>query len=113
MIDCFTKFALGIPVKSKKPTEIANAMAKILINCSPILLQLDNGKELYNKIFDALMTKYNMKNYSTYNISYHIITIKACIVDRFNRTLKANMFREFIVPGSQVWITILLMLMNK
>jgi hypothetical protein len=104
VIDCFTKFAWAIPVKSKTAIEISDAMAKILIHRSPKLLQLDNGKEFYNIIFDTLMAKYGIKKYSTYT------TTKACIVERFNRTLKTNMFREFTARGSREWVSILPML---
>jgi len=97
----------AIPLKTKTGTEVANAMSKILINRSPRLLQLDNGKEFYNAIFDKLMTKYNVKKYSTYS------TMKACIVERFNRTLKSLMFREFTARGSHNWISILPMLIDK
>jgi len=107
VIDCFTKFAWAIPVKSKTAVEISNAMAKILANRSPKLLQLDNGKEFYNIIFDTLMTKYRIKKYSTYT------TTKACMVERFNRTLKTHMFREFTARGSREWVSILPMLINN
>jgi len=33
--------------------------------------------------------------------------MKACIVERFNRTLKEKMFREFTARGSHEWISIL------
>ena len=75
VFDCFTKFAWAIPVKSKTAIEISNAMGKILAHRSPKLLQLDNGKEFYNIIFDTLMTKYGIKKYSTYT------TTKACIIE--------------------------------
>jgi len=107
VIDCFTKFVWALPVKSKTAVEISNAMAKILIHRSPKLLQLDNGKEFYNKVFDALMTKYGIKKYSTFS------TTKACIVERFNRTLKTNMFREFTAQGSREWVSILPMLIEN
>jgi transposase InsO family protein len=107
VIDCFTKFAWCIPVKSKTAIEISNAMATILIHRSPKLLQLDNGKEFYNIIFDTLMAKYGIKKYSTFS------TTKACFIERFNRTLKTNMFREFTACGSQKWISILPMLVKN
>ena len=44
VIDCFTKFAWAIPVKSKTAIEISNTMGKILAHRSPKLLQLDSGK---------------------------------------------------------------------
>ena len=86
VIDCFTKFAWALPLRTKSGKEVTSAMSKILHDRSPKLLQLDNGKEFYNKTFDELMDKYSIHKYSTYSI------MKACIVERFNRTLKEKMF---------------------
>lgn len=107
VIDCFTKYAWARPLKTKTAAEVANVMSKILINRSPKLLQLDNGKEFYNRVFDALMTKHRIKKYSTYSVT------KACIVERFNRTLKDKMFREFTARGDHNWISILPTLMSN
>ena len=107
VIDCFTKFAWAIPLKTKTANDVSNAMLKILSKRSPKLLQVDNGKEFYNTTFDKLMKKYNVKKYSVYS------TMKACIVERFNRTLKALMYREFTARGSFNWTSILPMLLDK
>ncbi|KAL4152739.1 hypothetical protein QTP88_000572 [Uroleucon formosanum] len=107
VIDCFTKFAWAIALKSKTAKEVSSAMSKILIKRAPKLLQLDNGKEFYNSTFDELMSKYNIHKYSTYS------TMKACIVERFNRTLKEKMFKEFTARGSHEWISILPSLINE
>jgi len=107
VLDCFTRFAWTIPLKRKTAEEVTNAMSTILIDRSPKLLQVDNGKEFYNLKFDTLMTKYNIKKYSTYS------TTKACFVERFNRTLKTNMYREFTARGSHKWISILPMLIDN
>lgn len=101
VIDCFTKYAWAVPLKSKTGKEVAKAMSDILTYRSPKLLQLDNGKEFYNLSFDTLMAKHNVKKYSTFS------TTKACIVERFNRTLKENMFRAFTARGSREWVSIL------
>ncbi|KAL4104965.1 hypothetical protein QTP88_020240 [Uroleucon formosanum] len=107
VIDCFTKFAWAIALKSKTAKEVSSAMSKILIKRAPKLLQLDNGKELYNSTFDALMKKHNIHKYSTYS------TMKAGIVERFKRTLKEKMFKEFTARGSYEWISILPSLINE
>lgn len=106
VIDCFTKYAWAIPLKSKTGKEVSNAMFKILSTRSPKLLQIDNGKEFYNTSFDSLLSKYNVKKYSTYS------TTKACIVERFNRTLKEKMFREFTARGTHNWLDILKTIMG-
>jgi hypothetical protein len=103
----FYEICLGYTVKNKTANDVSNAMLKILSKRSPKLLQVDNGKEFYNTTFDKLMKKYNVKKYSVYS------TMKACIVERFNRTLKALMYREFTARGSFNWTSILPMLLDK
>jgi len=107
IIDCFTKFAWALPLKSKKGEEVTLSAGKIFIDRRPNLLQVDRGKEFYNKHFKNLVEKCNIKMYSTYS------TVKACVVERFNRTLKEKMFRQFTVRGSYEWVSILPELMNN
>lgn len=109
VIDCYTKFAWATALKSKTGVEVTKAFAGILITgrSAPKLLQVDNGKEFYNKSFNALMMRHNIRMYSTFS------TMKACIVERFNRTLKSLMFKEFTTLGTHNWISILPVLMDK
>lgn len=107
VIDCFTKYAWAMPLKTKTGTEVANTLSKILLKRVPRLLHVDRGKEFYNNKFDMLMKKYNIIKYSTFS------TMKACIVERFNRTLKENMFKRFTARGSYNWISILSELLFK
>jgi len=107
VIDCYTKLAFSKPLKCKSAKEVSNAMSKILLKRSPKLLQVDNGKEFYNAIFDALMEKHNIHKYSTYS------TTKGCIVERFNKTLKGKMYREFTARGSHEWVSILPKLVDE
>lgn len=53
------------------------------------------------------MTNYRIKKYSMFT------TTRACIVERFNRTLKTYMFREFIIRVSQEWVFILPILIEN
>jgi len=48
-------------LKTKTGKEVTDAMSEILHYRSPKLLQLENGKEFYNKTFDELMVKYNIQ----------------------------------------------------
>ncbi|KAL4153613.1 hypothetical protein QTP88_001446 [Uroleucon formosanum] len=84
-----------------KGEEVAAAASKIFAQNSPNLLHVDRGREFYNKHFEALVKKHNIKMYSTFS------AVKASIVERFNRTLKQRMFKEFTSRGSRDWITIL------
>ncbi|WP_221935986.1 hypothetical protein, partial [Klebsiella pneumoniae] len=64
-------------------------------------LQTDDGKEYFNKSFDALMKQYNVLHYSSRSEK------KATIIERFNRTLKGNMYKKFSERGNYVWHDIL------
>jgi hypothetical protein len=107
VIDCFTKFAWAMALKSKTGKEVSSAMSKILLKRSPKPLQLDNDKEFYNSTFDALMKKYKIHKFSTFSI------VKACIVERFKCTLKKKMYRECTVRGSHNWISILPLIIDE
>ncbi|XP_060873724.1 uncharacterized protein LOC132947448 [Metopolophium dirhodum] len=107
VIDCSTKFSWAKPLKSKTGKEVTSAMATILVERSPKLLQLDNGKEFYNTTFDALMSKYGIHKYSTFSI------LKASIAERMNRTLKGRMYKEFTARGSHEWVSILPKLLDE
>lgn len=107
VIDAFSKFAWGIPVKSKSGSDVSKAMEKILINQSPINLQTDLGKEFYNTFFKNLMNRYKINHFSTYS------SLKASIVERFNRTLKNWMWKLFSLNGNYKWINNLQFLIDK
>lgn len=107
VIDVFSKFAWARPLKNKTSTSVTNAMRNILqskdgqIFKPPKYLQTDRGTEFYNNTFQNMIKTYNISLYSTYSNK------KAAVVERFNRTLKAKMWREFSATGSYKWIDIL------
>lgn len=99
VIDTFSKFAWIRPLKSKTAIDVTNAMNDIFnLGRRPKNLQTDDGKEFFNNLFKNLMTKYKINHYSTYSI------MKASIVERFNRTLKGMMWKEFSYNGSYHWV---------
>lgn len=99
VIDTFSKFAWVAPLKSKTSTDVAKAMQGIFnLGRKPKNLHTDDGKEFFNKLFKKLMEKYSINHYSTYSV------LKASIVERFNRTLKGMMWKEFSYNGSYHWI---------
>lgn len=73
----------------------------------PKNLLTDDGKEFFNKQFQQLMRINNINHYSTYSV------LKASIVERFNRTLKGMMWKEFSFQGSFKWIDIYIKLVDK
>jgi hypothetical protein len=107
LLTVFSKFAWALPVKTKSGVEITKTMNQILIKHSPTHLQTDNGKEFYNNNFQHLMKRYNINHYSTYT------SLKASIVERFNRTLKGWMWKQFSLNGNYKWIDNIQDLVNK
>lgn len=108
IIDSFSKISWAIPLKDKTGKLVTEAFKTILNNKNkPINLQSDNGKEFYNKDFQNLMKEYNINHYSSYS------EIKSSIVERFNRTLKEKMWKEFSKRGNYKWIDILDELINE
>ncbi|XP_044019514.1 uncharacterized protein LOC122859896 [Aphidius gifuensis] len=95
IIDVFSKFAWAITMKSKTGKDVTAAIKSVLEK-ERILknLYVDQGKEFYNKEFEALMRKYKINMYSTYS------NLKASIVERFNRTLRNKMWEKFTYQGS-------------
>ena len=105
-IDCFSKKGWAVPVKDKSGPLVAKAMESILPN-NVKNLQTDEGLEFFNKWFAALMKQRNINHYHTYS------HMKASICERFNRTLKTWMWREFSVQGNYKWLDLLPKLLHK
>lgn len=102
VIDNFSKYAWVVPIKNKSGKDTTAAMKSVLIQGRvPSKLHVDNGKEFYNSSFQSLMQKYNIHMYSTYS------NLKASICERFNRTLKNKMWKQFSLRGSYKWIDII------
>lgn len=94
IIDCFSKYAWVIPLKDKKAEGIVKAFEPIFKEIHPETLQVDKGSEFYNKLFENLLKKYNVKLFSTQSDK------KASIIERFNRTLKMKMSKLFDATNS-------------
>jgi len=101
MINCFTKFAIAIPLKSKTAHEIENVLREILPNHPMRHFQTDQGTEWFNAKVKSLLHKYNINHYHTFSEK------KASIIERFNRTLKSKMWRGFSEQGSYRWLNLL------
>lgn len=101
VINCFTKFAYGVPLKDKSAKSVTKAMENLLNYTKIKHLQTDDGTEYFNKLFKALMKKHNINHYSTNSEK------KATIIERFNRTIKGMMYKKFSQRGSYIWYDIL------
>ena len=102
-IDVFSKYAWVKPLKSKTGDSVLLAFKEILSggDRSPIKIQSDEGKEFLNKAFKEYLKK---KNISLYIVNSEL---KASVVERFNRTLKEKMWRNFTFKGKYVYHDVL------
>ena len=99
VIDVLSKYAWAIPLKTKGGSEAAATFSTIFRDYRriPKNLQTDRGKEFYNADFQQLVKKHDINHYSTYTV------MKASVVERFNRTLKNDMWKMFTLNGSYKW----------
>jgi len=108
VVDVFSKFAWSIPLKDKTGQTTLDAF-KLIVKRSgriPKYIWVDEGKEFYNKYMNEWMNENNIIRYSTHGEH------KSAVVERFNRTLKGNMWKRFTAENSRNWINMLDKLMN-
>ena len=103
VIDVFSKFAWVIPLKDKKGSSITTAFADIIkkYKRKPKYLWVDKGSEFYNKTFKEWLLQNDIELYSTFNEG------KAVIIERFNRTLKSRMYKQFTIQNNTIWYNII------
>lgn len=104
VINCFSKYVWTRPLKSKSGVEVTSSFESIIKTLKgnvPINLQVDAGKEFWNKQFQNLCKTYNINLYSTYT------TIKAAIAERAIRTIKNLLYKDFSLRGKYKWTDIL------
>jgi len=108
VIDGTSKYAWAIPLKGKTGKEVTDAFKRILDESkrSPNKLWVDQGKEFYNKDFQALMDSKGITMYSTQS------GLKSVFAERFNKTLKTKMYKSFTSTGTRRWVDILDDLLN-
>ena len=108
VIDCFSKYAWAIPIKSKSANDTFDAIKKIIeeSNRTPKKLHVDEGNEFSGKFKSYLESK-NVIMYATES------ELKASIVERFNRTIKEKMWRMFTANKNKKYVDLLPQLMKN
>lgn len=107
VIDVFSKYGWIIPLKTKGGIGVTNAFKELFKVKVPTRLWTDRGTEFYNKPMKELLAKKKVILYSTQNIE------KAVVVERWNRTIKRNMWKYFTANHTQKYIDILPALVDK
>ncbi len=102
VIDCFSKYAFVMPIKTKTGKNIRNAFEALFRIRSPEYLRTDKGKEFINEDLQKLLIEKKINYFTTKDD-----LIKCAIVERFNRTLKSRMFKYFTSKGTRRYIDVL------
>ena len=102
IIDVFSKFGWAVPLKTKTGPEVAKAFHNLWKSrAPPQKLWTDKGKEFYCRPMKELLEKYNVQLYSTENEE------KSSVIERWNRTIKRNMWKYFTANNTNNYIDIL------
>jgi transposase InsO family protein len=101
VVDCFSKYAWSIPLKSKKTEELIEAFKRLFKSQKPEKLWWDEESGVYSEKFQLFLMKENVSLYSTGS------ELGVTIVERFNRTLKQWMWKEFTRNGNKKWVNLL------
>ena len=102
-IDCFSKYAWAIPLKSKHATEILRAFKEILGKSGrkPKRLQTDKGKEFLNQKVQSFLKQRKIQLFVSESEK------KASIVERFNRTMKGRTYKYFTAKNTYRYVDVL------
>ena len=100
-IDVFSKIAYAFPLKSKKIQDIKPCFEKIFENNKPKYIWSDKESAFLSKEIQQFFKDNNVKIYHT---NSHL---KAVVIERFNRSLRELMMKEFVKNNNTVWYNIL------
>ena len=102
MVDAFSKYAWAVPLKKKTGKEVTDTFTKIIKQGrKPQKLQTDDGKEFYNKTFQAWLTAQGIHHFSTHGDA------KASIAKRCIRTLKSKLYYYFTAANALKYTDVL------
>ena len=102
VLDLFSKYGWIVPLKDKKGETVAEAFKTIFKeDRKPQYLWTDKGKEYYNENMRELLEKNSITLYSTENEG------KSSVYERWNRTIKTKMWKQFTVQGNTIYLDIL------
>ena len=109
VIDVFSKFGWARAIKTKSGKACKEALESIFEESKkyPKKIWADHGTEFYNKDVKPLLKKYKITLYSTENEE------KCSVVERWNRTIKTQLWKYFTANGTHKWIDVLQPLIDK
>lgn len=99
VVDVFTRRAWGFALKNKDAISIESKFEQLIKDFGPVnKIWCDEGKEFVNSKMNKLLKENKIVMYHTY-APFHV-----SIVERFNRTLKEEMWRRFTRYRTLRWI---------
>ena len=107
VIDVFSKYGWAVPIKYKTGDEVKSALESIFAKQTPRKIWSDEGNEFYNSKVLRLLKKHNIEIYSTENEE------KCSVIERWNRTIKTQLWKYFTANGTHRYIEILQPLIDK
>ena len=106
-IDIFSKYAWAFPIKSKKISDIKPCFEKIFKERKSKYIWSDKESSFFSKEMLKFFEDNNVKIYHTYS------NLKAVVIERFNRSLRELMMKEFVKNNNTVYYNILPELIKK
>ena len=108
VIDVFSKYGWIVPLKNKQEDTVTEAFQSIFKDGrKPEYLWTDKGTEFYNKHKKDLLGKNKITLYSTENEE------KSLVVERWNRTIKNKMWKQFTVQGNTQYLDMLPIILKQ
>ena len=100
-IDIFSKYAWALPIKTKKIQDVKLCFQKIFKERKPDYLWTDKESAFFSK---EMLKYFEDNNVTIYHTNSHL---KAVNIERFNRSLRELMMKEFVKNNNTVWYNIL------
>ena len=108
IIDIFSKFGWAIPLKNKSGPEVVRAFRGLFkTQTPPKKLWTDKGSEFKYAGTRKLLREHGVHLYMTENEE------KSCVVERWNRTIKRDMWKYFTARRTSTYIDVLQKLIDK
>ena len=91
----------AFPIKSKTIKDIKPCFEKIFKERKPKYIWSDQESSFFSKEMLKFFEDHNIKIYYTHS------NLKAVVIERFNRSLRELMMKEFVKSNNTVWYNIL------
>lgn len=105
-VDVLTKYVRGVPLKTKKPSEVVEGFKKLFKKAKPDIIYADSGSEFY-----ASFAKYLKEN----NIQLWIARneTKSSVAERYILSYKLRAYRYMQHNNTQNWISVFEKILNN